>query len=122
MPSVSKGASRTSRCARCRNNRATGHSSRSPGTSRFSFEDVEGTLAGFFTPAFMSSLSVPGVHLLFLSADLRHGGHLLECRPRAIRTGVQFIYGLELALPISMDYLAWDFQRDTGQDLDQAGK
>ncbi len=88
----------------------------------FSFEDVEGTLAGFFTPAFMSSLSVPGIHLHFLSADLRRGGHLLECRPRSIRTGVQFIYGLELALPISMDYLAWDFQRNTGRDLDQAEK
>jgi acetolactate decarboxylase len=29
---------------------------------------------------------------------------------------------LELALPAGLDYLTWDFQRDTGQDLDKAEK
>jgi len=40
--------------------------------------DTEGTLVGFYTPAFMGSLSVPGMHLHFLSADRKTGGHLLE--------------------------------------------
>ncbi|MEJ2560500.1 MAG: acetolactate decarboxylase [Anaerolineae bacterium] len=88
----------------------------------FEFSDIEGTLAGFYTPAFLASLSVPGLHLHFLSADLQRGGHLLECRPQEMRVGVQFIYSLELALPASLDYLIWDFQRDIGQDLDQAEK
>ncbi len=86
----------------------------------FQYENVSGTLVGFFTPSFMASLSVPGLHLHFLSADLRSGGHLLECRPRKIRAGVQFINRLELALPLSLDYLTWDFRRDTRQDLHQA--
>ncbi len=51
----------------------------------FDFQDIKGTLAGFFTPSFMSSVNVPGLHLHFLSADLQKGGHLLECRPRKIR-------------------------------------
>jgi acetolactate decarboxylase len=88
----------------------------------FDFYDVEGTLAGFFTPSFMSSVSVPGLHLHFLSADLRQGGHLLECVPRKVRAGVQMIGTLELSLPISLDYLTWDFTRDIGQDLDKAEK
>lgn len=88
----------------------------------FEFSDIEGTLAGFYTPAFLASLSVPGLHLHFLSADLQRGGHLLECRPQKMRVGVQFIYSLELALPAGLDYLTWDFQRDIGQDLDQAEK
>jgi acetolactate decarboxylase len=88
----------------------------------FTFADIEGTLAGFFTPSFMGSLSVPGLHLHFLSADLRHGGHLLECRPRQIRVGVQFINKLELALPMRLDYLTWDFRRDIHQDLNKAEK
>ena len=88
----------------------------------FEFSDIEGTLAGFYTPAFLASLSVPGLHLHFLSADLQRGGHLLECRPQKVRVGVQFIYRLELALPASADYLTWDFQRDIGQDLDKAEK
>ena len=86
----------------------------------FQYENVSGTLVGFFTPTFMASLSVPGLHLHFLSADFRSGGHLLECRPRKVRAGVQFINRLELALPLSLDYLTWDFRRDIRQDLHQA--
>ncbi|MBN1305083.1 MAG: acetolactate decarboxylase [Anaerolineales bacterium] len=88
----------------------------------FEFENLRGTLAGFYTPAFMSSLNVPGLHLHFLSDDLQHGGHLLECRPGSIRAGIQFISRLELSLPMSLDYLTWDFQRDIEDDLDQAEK
>jgi len=88
----------------------------------FNFTDIEGTLAGFFTPSFMGSLSVPGLHLHFLSNDLQHGGHLLECSPRKVRVGVQFISNVELGLPMSLDYLTWDFQRDIGRDLDKAEK
>jgi acetolactate decarboxylase len=86
----------------------------------FSFADAEGTLAGFYTPSFLASLSVPGLHLHFLSADRRRGGHVLECRPRRVRVGVQFISTLELALPMSVDYLTWSFSRDTGADLDRS--
>lgn len=88
----------------------------------FDFHNVEGTLAGFFTPTFMSSLNVPGLHLHFLSADLQHGGHLLECVPQRAQVGLQFISRLELSLPMTLDYLTWDFRRDTRQDLDRAEK
>lgn len=88
----------------------------------FEFSDIEGTLAGFFTPTHMAAISVPGLHLHFLSADLQRGGHLLSCSPSQVRAGVQFINTLEMALPMSLDYLTWDFQRDIAQDLDQAEK
>jgi acetolactate decarboxylase len=90
--------------------------------SVFTFTDIEGSLVGFFTPAFVGSLNVPGLHLHFLSADRQRGGHLLECRPSHVRVGVQLISILELALPMSLDYLTWDFRRDTKQDLDKAEK
>ncbi len=88
----------------------------------YDLADVEGTLAGFFSPAFLQSLTVPGLHLHFLSSDRRRGGHLLECRPRRVRAGVQIISTLELGLPMRLDYLTWDFRRDTGADLDKAEK
>jgi len=88
----------------------------------FDFYEVKGTLVGFYTPAFMASLSVPGIHLHFLSDDLRQGGHLLECRPGAIVARVQMIYTLELSLPRTLDYLTWDFRRDIGSDLEKAEK
>ena len=35
---------------------------------------------------------------------------------------VQFINKLELALPMRLDYLTWDFRRDIHQDLNRAEK
>jgi acetolactate decarboxylase len=88
----------------------------------YQFRNIAGTLAGFFTPAFLGSLNVPGLHLHFLSGDLQHGGHLLSCEPQQVRAGVQILHRLELALPISLDYLTWDFKRDIDQDLNKAEK
>ena len=88
--------------------------------STFEFRNVRGTLAGFYTPAFMSSLSVPGIHLHFLSEDRTRGGHLLECWPAAVKVGVQFLSRLELSLPMTLDYLTLEFQRDVEADLHKA--
>lgn len=65
---------------------------------------------------------LPGLHLHFLSADRQQGGHLLECQPTKVRLGLQMISSLELALPMSLDYLTWDFCRDTKADLSKAEK
>ncbi|MBI4674742.1 MAG: acetolactate decarboxylase [Chloroflexi bacterium] len=88
----------------------------------FEFHNVRGTLAGFFTPSFMGAVSVPGLHLHFLSGDLQHGGHLLECAPVQISAGAQFLYAVEIALPSSLEYLTADLQRDIAQDLKRAEK
>ena len=88
----------------------------------FHFSNIEGTLVGFFTPVFMASLNVPGLHLHFLSQDRQHGGHLLECQVKQVRAEIQFLYTLELSLPLNADYLLCDFQRDIQSDLDKAEK
>lgn len=88
----------------------------------FDLCDVDGTLAGFYTPQFMASLNVPGFHLHFLSHDRLHGGHLLSCSMRRARIGLQLIQKLELALPVTFDYLTTDFTRDTREDLDKVEK
>ncbi|MBX3036696.1 MAG: acetolactate decarboxylase [Anaerolineales bacterium] len=88
----------------------------------FEFHNVSGAMVGFYTPHFMASLSVPGVHLHFLTDDKSSGGHLLECRPKHIKIELQYLYTLELSLPSNLDYLTWDFQRDIGKDLDKAEK
>lgn len=90
--------------------------------SVFEFTNVSGTMAGFYTPTFMASLNVPGLHLHFLSDDKQMGGHVLECAPLSGGVGVQFIRRLELSLPMTFDYLTLDFQRDIGADLDKVEK
>lgn len=84
------------------------------------YKDAHGTLAGFYTPQFLESLSVPGFHLHYLSDDRCDGGHLIACRPRTVSAGVQFIFTVELGLPVSLGYLTATFERDTAADLDEA--
>lgn len=86
----------------------------------FEFEDITGTLVGFYTPDFMAAVSVPGMHLHFLSDDLSHGGHLLNCRPRRVSIALQPLLTLELALPATEQYLQTDLQRDVRDDLERA--
>ena len=74
----------------------------------FDFQDIEGTLVGFYTPRFIGSLSMPGHHLHFLSADRRHGGHLFQCRLKKARIAIQFVPELKLNLPMTLDYLTTD--------------
>lgn len=86
----------------------------------FDFTDVEGTLVGFWTPSFLSSVAVPGYHLHFLTADRRHGGHLLECAPVDVTISLQHLPQVSLGLPMTLDYLTAEFGRDTERDLDEA--
>src|SRR5207245_9053499 len=44
----------------------------------FEFNDISGTLVGFWTPEYAKSLNVPGYHLHFISRDRTRGGHLLH--------------------------------------------
>ncbi|MGA2403831.1 MAG: acetolactate decarboxylase [Syntrophobacteraceae bacterium] len=76
--------------------------------SMFTFSDVYGTLAGFYTPEFIKALSMPGFHFHFLTADRRFGGHLKECNLKNLRISVQFISRLELDLPSTFDFMTTD--------------
>jgi len=46
--------------------------------SVFEFENVSGTLMGFRTPDYVSSINVPGYHLHFITENRSAGGHVLE--------------------------------------------
>lgn len=42
------------------------------------FDGREGTLVGFFTPAFLAHVGVPGLHLHFITKERDAGGHVLS--------------------------------------------
>lgn len=88
----------------------------------FDLTDVTGSLAGFCTPRFMESVNAPGYHLHFLSEDRRTGGHLIDCRLKKVRIGIQHVPRLEVDLPVTLDYLTTELTRDVGKDLEKAEK
>lgn len=86
----------------------------------FDFHDCSGTMAGYVTPKFMADLTVPGLHLHFLTADRNRGGHLLACVTSTITVALQHLPRLEVDLPVSIDYLTAEFTRDLQADLNEA--
>ncbi|HEX7555465.1 MAG TPA: acetolactate decarboxylase [Leptolinea sp.] len=44
----------------------------------FNYENIKGSLIGFWCPDYVGSVNVPGYHLHFISDDRNKGGHLLN--------------------------------------------
>ena len=85
--------------------------------SEFRFEDIEGTLVGFWSPRYSSSFSVPGYHLHFISKDRTKGGHLLDCSARKLKARVQVLSEYDIRLPDSGPFLTTNLSKDPASDL-----
>jgi acetolactate decarboxylase len=70
----------------------------------FEFRDVEGSLVGFRFPDYARGLEAEGYHLHFIDAEREHGGHVLECRPRAATAHLDLSGELHVELPPGVDF------------------
>ena len=86
----------------------------------FNYEHISGQLVGFWTPDFMHSISVPGFHLHFLSADKAHGGHLLGLTIEDAKIWMQPLDQMSLDLPHTIEYLHANLDQDNSADLNKA--
>jgi acetolactate decarboxylase len=85
--------------------------------SEFHFTDIVGTLVGLWSPGFSSAFSVPGYHFHFLSADRRHGGHLLDCSAGTLHLQIDALTEFHLALPETESFLKADLSKSTADEL-----
>ncbi len=60
--------------------------------------DVAGTLVGFWCPAYVDEINVPGYHFHFITADRKDGGHLLECKIRSAQAEIDYTSGFSMEL------------------------
>ena len=90
--------------------------------SEFHFTDIVGTLVGLWSPGFTSAFSVPGYHFHFLSADLLHGGHLLDCSAGTLHLQMDALTEFHLALPETESFLKADLSKTTADELAYAEK
>jgi acetolactate decarboxylase len=67
--------------------------------TEFDLTDVEGTLVGFRTPAYLSELNAAGYHFHFLSDDHLAGGHVLDGLVDATEVQLQYMRDFRMALP-----------------------
>lgn len=89
----------------------------------FDLRDVSGTVVGFWSPRYATSLNIPGYHLHFLSDDRRCGGHVLEneaLAAAALTVDLHLETELRLALPQTQEFLKADLSHDPGAALARA--
>lgn len=67
-------------------------------------DNCSGTLVGFFTPAFLGHVGVPGFHLHFITSALDAGGHVLDFDLEHAQLELDEMPQLNLALPDSDDF------------------
>jgi acetolactate decarboxylase len=78
----------------------------------FEFNDVEGTIVGFFTPDYLRGVNVPGYHLHFITADRTAGGHMLDCRTKEVTIKIHHTPEFELGTPGTEEFLKADLTHD----------
>jgi len=86
----------------------------------FEFQNISGTLVGFWTPEYAKSLNVPGYHFHFISEDRLHGGHLLQCRGKNLRLQIQREGDYHIVLPETEDFLKANLRQDPTAALAKA--
>jgi acetolactate decarboxylase len=74
------------------------------------FTNVQGTLAGFRTPAYAQGIGVAGFHLHFLRQDKQAGGHALDYGLRAGKAQICTVHDLHVELPASAEFLKTNFE------------
>jgi acetolactate decarboxylase len=85
----------------------------------FAFEDVEGVVVGYRSPAFVKGIGVPGYHLHFLTSDCLTGGHILAFTVQQATVDIDQTSEMLLRLPESTEFSSLDLGQDRSAELMQ---
>lgn len=89
----------------------------------FERSDVDGTIVGFRSPAYVKGIGVPGYHLHFISNDRRFGGHLLEFEIDEGDIELDICNRFLMILPEGQsEFDQLDLSADRSQELEKAEK
>jgi acetolactate decarboxylase len=86
----------------------------------FSYQNIKGTLIGFYTPEYARTINVPGYHLHFLSSDRICGGHVLNLKATLLSVAVEITSDFHVALPENQAFLLADLTGDPAAQLSKA--
>jgi len=74
--------------------------------SVFEFQNVTGTMVGFWSPLYVNGLSTSGWHFHFITADRTHGGHVLDAMVRRVTVEIDETTALSVVLPHNAAFFA----------------
>ena len=83
----------------------------------FRFKDVEGSMIGIKSPAYVKGIGVPGFHWHFITKDRKAGGHVLDCFFTDMVAKVGSYNNFSLQLPETKNFLETTFNQDKENEL-----
>ncbi len=88
----------------------------------FEYESVKGYLVGFWCPAYVNGINVPGYHLHFISEDRTRGGHLLEARIKNASILVDQTPSFQMTLTEDKEFAKLKLGEDKSEELEKVEK
>jgi acetolactate decarboxylase len=85
--------------------------------SVFEYTDMQGTIVGFWSPAYVGGINVPGYHFHVISDDRTKGGHLLDCTIDNAVVQIDTTPAFFLNLPPEGDFHAAELGGDRGDEV-----
>jgi len=90
--------------------------------SYFEFNDIKGTMGGFWFPAYVKDINVAGFHLHFITEDRQAGGHVLDCTVSSVKIEIDYSRDLDLSLPETSGFYNADLTEPGGSDVSSVEK
>lgn len=88
----------------------------------FEFNNVQGTIAGFWFPSYMGEINVPGYHFHFITEDRKAGGHILDCQLHNGKIEIDYLSELFMALPENSEFYKADLTKKKTGELEKVEK
>ncbi|MDD4924056.1 MAG: acetolactate decarboxylase [Dehalococcoidales bacterium] len=89
----------------------------------FDFNNVKGTIVGFYCPEYVAGVGVAGYHLHFITDELDAGGHILNFTVDEATIYIDYTNEFYLILPgEGSDFYNTDFSPDYTDDIEEAEK
>lgn len=88
----------------------------------FEYNNVKGTLIGFWCPPYANGVNVPGYHLHFISDDRRLGGHLLACGITSGTIRIARVDNFHMVLPNAEEFRQAAINKDLSKEVKMVEK
>ncbi len=88
----------------------------------YEYDDIEGTVVGFWCPEYAKGVNVSGYHFHFISKDKTVGGHILDCTLGETVAGIDYTSRFFMTIPEKGEFFGTDLGGGKKTDLDSVEK
>lgn len=88
----------------------------------FKFENISGSMIGFYIPAYLSGINVSGFHFHFLSDDLKSGGHVIAMEGTNLQVELEELKTLSISVPTTPEFDQFQSDKANSRQVDVVEK